>query len=118
MAHRSGQRRGRTATEPDRRVRSLHRFGRDGQVVDVAEPAVEFHPRPVGPRRFHQGQALGEISDMGGHVDAESRESAGTATGRNTEIEAAVAEPVDGGHRRGQLQRIMQRGHQNTDPQP
>lgn len=55
---------------------------------------------------------------MGGHVDAESRESAGTATGRNTEIEAAVAEPVDGGHRRGQLQRIMQRGHQNTDPQP
>ena len=53
-------------------------------------------------------------------VNAERFELAEAATGCDSEVEPAVAEPVDGGHRRRQLQRIMQRcdEHRDTEPQP
>ena len=118
MAHRAGQRLGCVAAEPDRRMRPLHRLGLDRQVVDVAEPAVKRHPRFVGPGRLHQFQALGETADEGGLVHAERRELAEAAAWRDADVQPAVAEPVDGGHSRGQLKRIMQRRHQHRDAQP
>ncbi len=117
VAHRPGQGLRGKAAEPDRRVRSLHRLGLDGKVVDVAEPAVERHPGLVGPGRLHQFQTLGEIRDVSGLLHAEGGELARAAAGRDTDVQPAVAEPVDGGRGRGQLQRIMQRRHQDGDAQ-
>ncbi len=117
MAHRPGQGLGGKSTEPDRRVRSLHRLRLDGKAIDVAEPAVERHLGFVRPGRLHQLQALGEIADERVLVHAEGGELAGPAARRDADVQPAVAEPVDGRDGRGQLQRLMQRRHQDGDAQ-
>ena len=118
MADRAGQRLGRLTAEPDRRMRPLHGFGLDRQIVDLAETAVERDPRLVGPGRLHQLQPFGETADEGVAVHPERGEIAAPAAGRHADIEPAVAEPVDGGDRRGQLQRIVQRRDQHGHAQP
>ncbi len=119
-AHRAGQRLRSVGAEPDWRMRPLHGLGLDRQPVDVAEAAVIRHGRLVGPRRLHQLQPLGEAADERRLLDAERLELPEAAAGRDPEVEPAVAEPVDGGDRRRQLQRIVQRRdeHRDTESQP
>ena len=61
MAHRPGQSLGGQATEPDRRVRSLHRLGLQSAGRRRHGTGRGMHPRFIGPGRLHQFQALGEI---------------------------------------------------------
>jgi hypothetical protein len=99
-------------------MRPLHGFRLDRQVVNLAESALKRHPRLVRPRRLHQLQTLGEAADVGGFVHPERGELAEAAAGRHTDVQPAVAEPIDRGHRRGQLKRIMQRRDQHGHAQP
>ena len=115
--HRAGQRLGGGAADPERRMRPLHRLGLDRQAVDVAESAVERHLRLVGPRRLHQLEALGEIADERRLLHAERRERPEVAAVADADVQPAVAEPVDRGDGRRQLQRVMQRGDEHRDPQ-
>ncbi len=120
QAHRARDRLRSVGAEPDWRMRPLHGLGLDRQAVDVAEAAVKRHCRLVGPRRLHQLQALGEAADEGRPVHAERLELAEAAARRDPEVQPAVAEPVDGGDGRRQLQRVVQRRdqHRDTEPQP
>jgi hypothetical protein len=110
----------RAGAEPQRRVRSLYGFGCDRDVGQLPEPAVEGERRCVGPGRLHQLQPLEEVPDEVLAVDAEGGEVAKAPARGHPHVEAAVAQPVEGGDRPGELHRVVLRTdeHRHAEPEP
>lgn len=103
-----GERFGRVCSEPDRRMRALHRFGLDRHIIELPELAVEGKSRLIRPSGLHQLEPLDETCDERLPVNAERRKVAEATTGRHPNLHPTVAKPVHRRHGRGKLQWIMQ----------
>ncbi|SKV83410.1 Uncharacterised protein [Mycobacteroides abscessus subsp. abscessus] len=88
-------------------MRALHGFGLECQIGHVAEAPVKGDAFLVGPGQFHQIQSLGEVCDEGPLVHAERREIPGPAARGDADVQAPMAQAIDGGDGCGQLQRVM-----------